>query len=454
MSARSETLREALTASPHLATRRIWGAQADVGLHDLARSTALGGALAGLAGCSVLLRVSDPLYAALALVDLDGVARRIVLCPPDLAEADLPTVAQIAEIDAVVSDGPSPLAGVPVATVALPIRPVNGTPIADLATEWVMFTSGTSGTPKMVVHSLAGLVGAIRREPADPVIWGTFYDIRRYGGLQILLRALLTNASLVITGPGESFDDFLPRIIARGVTHLTGTPSHWRRLLMTPEAKPLAPRYVRLSGEIADQAVLDALSARFAGVPVGHAYASTEAGVGFEVNDGREGFPADFVGRDGPVLMKVEDGSLRLRTERAATHYLNADAGPLRDADGFVDSGDMLELRDGRYYFVGRRNGVINVGGLKVHPEEVEAVINRHPAVRMSLVKARRNPITGAIVIAEVVLNPHDQPDDALKAEILALCRRELPPFKVPAALRIVPEIAITASGKLERAIA
>ena len=53
---------------------------------------------------------------------------------------------------------------------------------------------------------------------------------------------------------------------------------------------------------------------------------------------------------------------------------------------------------------MGRRGGVINVGGLKVHPEEVEAVINAHPWVRMSLVKARRNPITGAVVTADVVL--------------------------------------------------
>jgi len=64
----------------------------------------------------------------------------------------------------------------------------------------------------------------------------------------------------------------------------------------------------------------------------------------------------------------------------------------------------MVELRDGRYYFVGRRGGIINIGGLKVHPEEVEAAINRHPSVRMSLVKARRRPITGAIVVADVVI--------------------------------------------------
>ena len=70
-----------------------------------------------------------------------------------------------------------------------------------------------------------------------------------------------------------------------------------------------------------------------------------------------------------------------------------------------------LELRDGRYHFLGRRDGVINVGGLKVHPEEVEAVLNRHPQVRLSLVKTKKNPITGALVVADVLLKDPSIPE-------------------------------------------
>ena len=72
-----------------------------------------------------------------------------------------------------------------------------------LDTEWVMLTSGTTGTPKMVVHSRAGLVGAIDPAASAPV-WGTFYDIRRYGGLQIFLRAVLGGSSLVLSEAGEA----------------------------------------------------------------------------------------------------------------------------------------------------------------------------------------------------------------------------------------------------------
>jgi acyl-coenzyme A synthetase/AMP-(fatty) acid ligase len=124
--------------------------------------------------------------------------------------------------------------------------------------------------------------------------------------------------------------------------------------------------------------------------------------------------------------------------------------------DGFVDTRDLVELREGRYYFVGRLDGVINVGGAKVYPEEVEAVLNRHPQVRMSLVKARKNLITGAIVVADVVAEPNqdvnDGSDRALASELIELCQRSLAPYKVPAAIRLVPKLEMSSAGKLARA--
>src|SRR5258708_34206714 len=109
--------------------------------------------------------------------------------------------------------------------------------------------------------------------------------------------------------------------------------------------------------------------------------------------------------------MKVEDGSLRIRSTRTAHAYVGRDVAALTDSDGFVDTGDMLELRGDRYHFVGRRGGIINIGGLKVHPQESEAVINRHEEVRMSRARSRRSPITGSIVVAGVVLAPGAAPN-------------------------------------------
>jgi acyl-coenzyme A synthetase/AMP-(fatty) acid ligase len=299
----------------------------------------------------------------------------------------------------------------------------------------------------MVAHTLDALTGAIRSTTDQPV-WGTFYDIRRYGGLQILLRAMLGRAALILSDDHEPVGDFLARLAQSGVTHLTGTPSHWRRALMSPAIHAIAPRYVRLSGEIADQAILDALARQFPHAAIGHAYASTEAGVGFEVVDGRAGFPAALVGQSGPVEMKVEEGTLRVRSNRTATSYVGGAETLMQD--GFVDTGDMVELRDGRFYFAGRRGGVINVGGLKINPEEVEAVINRHPAVRAARVSGRRNPITGAIMVADVVL--HDAMEKTeVQVQILNACRDSLGAAKVPAMLRFVDRLDLTAAGKLAR---
>ncbi|MFI4976018.1 MAG: AMP-binding protein [Caulobacterales bacterium] len=457
-------LRGRLRTSQRLAHRRLWDAAATVALADVAYGTALGGALPALAGRSVLVRTVDMLSAALAMIELDGVARRLVLCPPDLKDEDLPHVIATAGVDAVVFDRGPPATGeadLIAAALSLPPAPLRDEPTTGRNTEWVMFTSGTTGVPKMVIHSLAGLTGAIKQAGAadEPPVWGTFYDIRRFGGLQILLRALLGEGSMVLAQPGEPVAPFLARLGRHGVTHLTGTPSHWRRVLMSPAAGAISPRYIRLSGEIADQAVLDGLKAAYPGVPIGHAYASTEAGVGFEVTDGLEGFPAILVERcSGEVRLRVVDGALQLRSERAASCYLGENPTPVAGADGFVDTGDMVERQGDRFRFVGRRGGIINVGGLKVHPEEIEAVINGHPAVLMSLVRGRRNPITGAIVVADVVLNgeggPHAPAADtaSIKAEILSVCRRNLAPFKVPTGVRFVGALDMTAGGKLERA--
>jgi acyl-coenzyme A synthetase/AMP-(fatty) acid ligase len=115
----------------------------------------------------------------------------------------------------------------------------------------------------------------------------------------------------------------------------------------------------------------------------------------------------------------------------------------------------MVELLEGRYYFRGRRGGIINVGGLKVYPEEVESVLNADPRVRMSLVKGRRNPITGAVVVAEVVLADARDADastaELVKNDLLNACRGSLAAHKVPALLRFVPALELTAAGKLVR---
>jgi acyl-coenzyme A synthetase/AMP-(fatty) acid ligase len=423
------------------------GRSGSVALKELAAGSILGGKLESFRGKSLLLAMREQLSTALALLELDGVARRVVLCTPDLSAEHLAFVRTTAEADIVLD------------SVAETLKPENMQRRATETTEWILLTSGTTGVPKLVVHSFESLAGALPRHPAStkPMVWSTFYDMRRYGGLQIYLRAVLSGSPLVLSSAGEPTREFLARAGAAGVTHISGTPSHWRRALMSGQTALISPEYARLSGEVADQTVLDSLRAAFPHARVAHAFASTEAGVAFDVNDGLAGFPENLIGNSSNGIdLKIQDGTLWIRSRRNAARYLGQTQAPIIGESGYVDTGDLVELTNGRFYFRGRKGGVINVGGLKVFPEEVEAVLNTDPRVRMSLVKARRNPLTGSLVVAEVVLADSASSADAntaneIKNDLLSTCRRTLAAHKVPAQLRFVPSLELSGAGKLVR---
>jgi acyl-coenzyme A synthetase/AMP-(fatty) acid ligase len=454
------SLREAVSTTVEAGDPFVSSGETTLPLRDLLTGSLLGGRCQELSGASVLIATTDQLIAAAVLIELDGVARRMVLCPPDVLEEYLPAIVETAEVDAIVSD--RIIHGLGTGRVSSfvycdgTIVPGGDRSPGGRETEWVLLTSGTTGMPKLVLHTLASLAGAIDSEPANGrVIWSTFYDIRRYGGLQILLRALLTGSSLVLSNAQRSTADFLARVGAHGVTHISGTPSQWRRALMSSSAHLIAPEYIRLSGEIADQGILNHLAQVYPQARIAHAFATTEAGVAFDVNDGMAGFPSSVLEGTPGVEMKVENGSLLIRSSRTASRYLDEVHNPLKNADGFVDTTDVLELRNERYYFVGRRDGVINVGGLKVHPEEVEEVINRHPKVRMSLVRTKKSSIVGALVVADVVLQSAAElesgGDRRILQEILLQCREGLASYKVPAAINFISKLPVADSGKLIR---
>ncbi len=237
------SLRDAIEAGGTPPPGYLIGAGHRAHLHDLLHGSTIASGFENLHGRSVLIASADPFLVALALIEVDGLARRITLYPPDLGLEHLPYVMRYAEVDAVVSDGRI-LSGAPlgaaqhaICTPALVRRVHTGQ--ERLPTEWVLLTSGTTGRPKMVLHTLASLAGAIVTSASQAeVIWGTFYDIRRYGGLQIYLRAVLARSSLLLTGPQESVANFLQRAGEVGVTHISGTPSHWRRAADEPRSPP------------------------------------------------------------------------------------------------------------------------------------------------------------------------------------------------------------------------
>jgi acyl-coenzyme A synthetase/AMP-(fatty) acid ligase len=386
----------------------------------------------------ITLRIARPANFVRTLIGLEGRVAGMLLLSPDLPdEATAGLMAQCGST--ILLDGSEPL-------------PEGDQPCEGVATTWLLTTSGTTGLPKIVEHGFASLSRSVK--PAQPgkarPVWGLLYHPSRFAGLQVVLQALVSGAVLATTEPGLPLGQQLLQLAAAGCSHLSGTPSQWRKLLMTPESAQLDLQQVTLGGEIADGKLLKALSARFPAARVTHVYASTEVGVGFSVNDLLPGFPASFLGNPAiGVDMKVEDGMLWIRQPENARAAVAAHVAI--DSTGYVCTGDKVTLESDRVMFAGRESSIVNVGGTKVQLEAVEGLILSLQSVSECQVTAKPNRILGAVL--DLVVTPNDPSADheALRIELKAWCKANLERAAQPAAIRIVDQLDVNAAGKLAR---
>ncbi|MFO0911622.1 MAG: AMP-binding protein [Pirellulales bacterium] len=411
-----------------------------------------------LAGDAVLLLVNDLRVALATLAQLDGAVQRILIASSAQSPEVIWQLGRQAGCTVVVTD--LPLSDLPAGWQSVRVaweRPLAGRPAdhqgSEESTRWLLSTTGTTGLPKIVGHELESLTRTIRQEMlADTdVRWGMLYDYTRYAGLQVVLQALLSGATIIAPDAADGLEDQIDELVVGGCTHLSATPTLWRKILMTDVVGRLNLRQVTLGGEIADQRLLNALRVQFPAARVTHIYASTESGVGFSVSDGLAGFPVDYLAqpRNG-IEMRVVGDRLQVKNTRVDGSYVGSQI-HFADPAGFVDTGDIVEQRGSRFYFLGRANGQINVGGNKVHPEQVEDVLLQHHAVAAARVTARQSSFTGALVVAEVVIRRNGSDERSVRAELLKFCREHLSRHQVPAVVQCVEEIEINAGGKVTR---
>jgi acyl-CoA synthetase (AMP-forming)/AMP-acid ligase II len=334
----------------------------------------------------------------------------------------------------------------------LSIRRLESAGSARVGFHVLMQTSGTTGTPKLARHTLAALTGRIKpgRAAAGSARWLLTYEPASYAGLQVLLTALVTGNELIAIA-GGSLAALAAAALSQAPTHISGTPTFWRGLLVSAGAGlrriPLAQ--LTLGGEVADDAILGRLRAEFPGAGITHIYASTEAGALFAVKDGRAGFPRSWLddGTEG-VRLRVTDGVLEVMSPRRMVEYVTPGS-PSRDPDGWLNTGDLVSIVGDRVYFRGRADTVISVGGAKVSPEEVEAVLLAVPGVLDARVFPVSSPVTGNLVGAEIVCGAADR--EAVRRAVLAHAASALPAYKVPRVVRFVEALSVSASGKKPR---
>ncbi len=401
---------------------------------------------------AVLLR-GAPDFTLFAFIVLDGIADKILIAPSDAcfmffdrARNALEGLVEACAESSVFERYAEGSLDAPPATATTPEW------FRGIKTEYLLATSGTTSTPKIVSHSADSLSPPVSKRAKEASYnWGLLYEFARFAGIQVAIQALRDRGKLLIAEPSQTLGERVNWLAQHGCDALSCTPTLWRKILMTPSSSELRLRQVSMGGEIADKMTLKAVASRFPDAHITHIYASTEAGVGFAVHDGGAGFPASWLQDSSrSVQMKLGDsGTLLVRPKSNDQRYHGADEFIFQE-DGWIDTGDCIEVRGDRCFFLGRDNGSINVGGNKVFPDEIEAVLRSIPGVADAAVYARGSSMAGALVAADVVADSGTEISE-LKKQIKAYCKESMPSYKRPALLSFVDELQITAAGKKKR---
>lgn len=322
-----------------------------------------------------------------------------------------------------------------------------------------LFTSGSSGLPKLVWHSVSSLARGVRVSPRHAeAVWGLAYSPTHIAGIQVYLQALANNCRLVDLYE-RSQAEILTTIEQEEITHLSATPSFYR-LLVSDGGSLKKIRSVTLGGEPVDARLIERLRLFFPNARFHNVYASTEAGTLLIAQGDQFEISATLAGQ-----LVIREGTLHVHRSllgEFSTSTANSMPGESTPAierqsaektaedPEWYDTGDVVEILNEcplRFRIVARQRDWVNVGGIKVNPHEVESVLEEFPGIRRARVFGRANSITGNILAAELQCRGIAPTEAAVREHAAA----RLQPFKVPRLIHFVDSFGQTRTGKLAR---
>jgi acyl-CoA synthetase (AMP-forming)/AMP-acid ligase II len=300
----------------------------------------------------------------------------------------------------------------------------------------VLFSSGTTGAPKATVLDVTRMLARYGPPKRGQRIL-TFLNLDHIGGVNTLFHTLSQGGTVVTVGD-RSPESVFAAIAAHRVEVLPTTPTFLNMALISGAHErhdTSSLGLVTYGTEPMPPQTLRRITAALPDVRFKQTYGLSELGIlptrsrddrSLWLELGRAGFDH-----------KIVDGVLWIRSEMAMLGYLNAPA-PFDD-EGYFNTRDKVEV-DGDYVrIVGRDSEIINVGGEKVHPVEVENVLLEVPGVADATVSGRPSPVTGMVVHATVhpvgPAGPEDEKE--LRRRVRDFCKGRLEPFKVPALVEV-----------------
>lgn len=306
----------------------------------------------------------------------------------------------------------------------------------------ILFSSGTTGTPKAMLHDLDRLVDGYVGRRARPLNILLFLLFDHIGGINTLLNILSIGGTATLAA--DKTPTHVAALIERyRVTVLPTSPTFLNLMLMSDSlgGRDLSSlRMITYGTEPMPESLLGRLRERLPRVKLLQTFGTSETGIVSTTSLSSDSLYMKF--NDPSIEHRIVDGELWLRSTRQILGYLNHPSDSFTD-DGWFKTGDMVEQGpDGSLRVRGRRKEVINVGGEKVFPAEVESVLMRHPAVVDCKAYGETNALTGQFVAAEVVLDSAALADTAtVLRDIRAFARQSMDGYKVPVRLTCVETI-------------
>ena len=321
----------------------------------------------------------------------------------------------------------------------------------------IVFTSGTTGDPRGVVHAYRYLFGQpIQAEnwfgsrPGE-LAWCTTATGWSKSARNVFLAPWLTGAAAVIHDGRFDPAERLDFVEALGVNVLCQAPTEYRMLAKRTTLRPLpALRRMVSAGEPLDPDTIAAFRAA-TGLEPADGYGQTETGQ-VTANLAGEAVRQGSMGKPLPGLeTRIVDGELQLRAASSPTFFSRYLDGERFEGEWWP-TGDLVAAdEDGYLFFEGRDDDIILSSGYRIGPTEVEAALLSHPAVADAAAVAAPDPERGAVVRAIVVLRDRE-PSEELVAELQEHCKAETAPYKFPRIVEFVAELPKTNSGKIKRA--
>lgn len=305
-----------------------------------------------------------------------------------------------------------------------------------------LYTSGTTGRPKKVSHSFSMLSRNVKKhEKFSDDVWAFAFNPTHMAGLQVFFQALL-NQNAIIYIFGESLNK-LPGLIDKyQVTSISATSTFYRNVMPYLQTKVYTSvKQVTFGGEKYDSSLEEKVQSVFQNAKISNIYASTEAGSLFMAQGDIFEIRKELRG-----LVKVTE-----QNELLIHQSLLGDSSSFSLKDEWFQTGDLVELIDDVHFkFISRESDMINIGGYKVNPLEVENALSRVPGIKDVLVKSRKNSVTGEMIVADIVKS--DEVDGKeLKKTIKQFASSQLQQWKVPRIIKFVDELPMTRTGKKVR---